>query len=207
MKYYVLFITALISFASMQTIHAEKEKEIKDETALRNICNSNENIAENDMYRHQLMICEDVDGGGSGDGSGGGSGNNNYQIIIQCESWNYDTEICHLPSGVIGAQMIQQISETNCAGRWSNTSNSVVAYDGCRAKFRVTFNRSLNVVTAQCNSWGYSYTPCGVPIAGNSTIWLQSRQSNSKCKRNSTWGVNHAMWVDNGCRGTFASAW
>lgn len=204
MKYRLIFFAALMSFAMMPNTHADKTLEVKGESSLRNVCNSNEQIAENEVYRNQLMICEDTGGGGGG---GGGSDNNNFQTIIQCESWNYDTEICYLPNGIINVQMIQQLSETNCSGRWSNTNNTVIAYNGCRAKFRVTFNRSLNIVTSQCESWSYVYTPCGVPIAGNSTIWLQSRQSNSKCKRNSTWGVNHALWVDHGCRGTFASAW
>jgi len=138
-----------------------------------------------------------------GGGSGGGTGQS--YITVQCESWHYDTEICYIPSGVLSVQLINQISETDCTGLWSFSGNTVAAYNGCRAVFKVFLNRNVQIATSQCESWGYSYTPCSVPVAGNSTIWLQARQSSHSCKRNASWGYSGILWVHHGCRGTFAS--
>ncbi|MGS7863962.1 DUF3011 domain-containing protein [Stenotrophomonas forensis] len=53
-----------------------------------------------------------------------------------------------------------------------------------------------------CSSTGHGYAQC--PIAHGS-VRLIRRHSSAPCHPGSDWGVGHGMvWVDNGCRATFA---
>ncbi len=56
------------------------------------------------------------------------------QNIVICESRNGRTERCAINTRG-GIELIEQLSDTSCRGRWSYGRGYVEVRDGCRAKF------------------------------------------------------------------------
>jgi len=152
--------------------------------------------SEKNVSTAQSLLC-----GGSGGGSTGVN-----SVIVLCESIDNLSEACFTPTGVVSVELVQQVSDSTCSGgRWTSGNGYIAVYQGCRAKFKVTLNRNVELVTRQCNSINYQYQECALPVAGNTTVWIQSRESDSACVRDYDWSAVNTFWTDNGCRATFAS--
>lgn len=126
-------------------------------------------------------------------------------VQVTCESWDYQPEICSMSNQVLYANLNNQLSKRSCSGRWGATSDSIYAFDGCRAIFSATIQTSSPTVNEiACSSWNHNYAECPVPAGISITgAWLKSRVSNSPCK-SGTWGWDGSkIWVGSGCRGVF----
>lgn len=132
---------------------------------------------------------------------------------VECESINYNDEICQLPEGVVSIKRTKTFSDASCTENegWiaDIANNRIIARNGCRARFDVGLNRATNIQTFSCNSKGSAYKDCFVFNNKVSPVWVYDRKSNAKCNKHNNWGEFEVyngtkVWVDNGCQATFA---
>ena len=161
--------------------------------------------------------------GGVGDNGGGGSGSsgayNTSTLRVECESIDYNTEICDVPEGIVSVTLKKQYSDTRCLKNqnWfvDTASSSIRVENGCRAGFTVRLNRTVKVLDMLCESLihsdsDYGFERCFRFVSPLSRTWVKDRHSRRKCHQYNNWGqvVNSAgidLWVDNGCRATFST--
>lgn len=144
----------------------------------------------------------------NGGGGGGGGGGTTNTLTLMCESVDFQDAFCNLPSGLLGVNLLEQVSDATCTDKYGLQSNNLIVIDGCRGRFSAVLNRMVTVRRLTCSSINNTLLRgCGRPIGGNNLIWIEERHSDAHCERNVTWGVDGlGIWVDGGCRATFASA-
>ncbi len=57
----------------------------------------------------------------------------------------------------------------------------------------------------RCESINFGYNQCPIYFNGVQSVFLARQESSAACISGSTFGTNgYSIWVNNGCRGTFA---
>lgn len=123
---------------------------------------------------------------------------------ITCNSQDNRRQTCRVDRWA-DAELVRQISDTRCVRNrnWGFQRGAVWVDNGCRATFAEVRGTHGRNETVTCNSENNRRQTCRV---GN---WRDARLvrqvSDTRCVRNRNWGFQRgAVWVDNGCRGTFA---
>jgi hypothetical protein len=138
-----------------------------------------------------------------------------------CESKNNQHNECNYRArGEVTVHVNQQLSHTRCVfnDNWGTFDGGVWVDNGCRAEFvvrRPPESRPYRPVggtldTITCESKGNGYTHCPVDGIDPSSVHVERQLSRSSCSQGSSWGVSEGetsppgIWVDRGCRATFA---
>jgi hypothetical protein len=148
---------------------------------------------------------------------GGGSGNGTPQTIT-CSSNDGRRQYC--PANTTGGvKLTRQISGSPCqqGSTWGFDNQGVWVDKGCRAEFAAyAKSNSLpawlggsngngggqGTITCSSNDGKRQYCPASMSRGG---AQLVQQLSGSPCIQGSTWGYDKGgVWVDKGCRATFA---
>ncbi len=136
------------------------------------------------------------------------------QMIVTCESINYQSQECPVPGGP--AMLTRQLSSPpgDCVpGRtwgFNGYNNTIWVTNGCRAEFSVGNANSRPPTPAPgiiltCESIDYRNQECPVP-GGPVFMRRQLSSPPGDCIEGRTWGFNgysNTIWVTNGCRAEF----
>ena len=138
-----------------------------------------------------------------------------------CESRNNSHHECQYRSrGEVTVHVNRQLSKSRCVlnDSWGTFDGGVWVDYGCRAEFvvrRPPDNRPYRPVggtmqTLTCESRNNSYAHCPAEGIDPSSVHVERQLSRNGCNQGSSWGVSEGessppgIWVDRGCRATFA---
>ncbi len=147
---------------------------------------------------------------------------NDYGRTIRCDSNDGRMQTCSVDTRG-GVRLVRQYSKSSCVEghSWGTNRSGIWVAQGCRAEFAVgsgngngnnngghwgggNGGNSGNVGNSvRCDSNDNRYRQC--PIDGG-RVYLERQYSKSACIEGQTWGSGRGyVWVNNGCRGQFAS--
>ncbi len=128
-----------------------------------------------------------------------------YGSVVRCESIDNRTRECATGGGRV--TLLRQISSSPCIeGRsWGQGRNGVWVSQGCRADFQLLAGGGGGYGSVvRCESNNGRYNRCAVPGRGRPQLVRQI--SDSPCIEGRSWGAERdGVWVNQGCRGDFAS--
>jgi hypothetical protein len=85
---------------------------------------------------------------------------------IECESINYNEEVCQLPNiGIIDVKHKKTYSDWSFRENisWLNSSSAIYVNKGCRAKFEVKSYKPITIQDYKCSSQSNGFTSCPIP--------------------------------------------
>lgn len=133
-----------------------------------------------------------------------------------CESRDNSYVQCPYNStGTVTVHVKRQISSAPCTFdlSWGTYDGGVWVDRGCRAEFSVrrppqtpTYRPVGGTAkTVTCESRDSRRKTCDLPNADESSIYMERKLSSAACVEGSSWGkTDRGIWVDRGCRATFA---
>lgn len=134
---------------------------------------------------------------------------NGRDVTITCSSNSYRYAECGVGGRIVDAWVVRQISKSSCReGRsWGYRGKTLWVDKGCRATFRVVVRRrggGGRTSYINCSSNSYRYNTCSAP-GRIMNAYVETKHSRSACIEGHSWGYSGStIWVDKGCRATFA---
>ena len=136
---------------------------------------------------------------------------------FRCESRDHRHHECRYnASGTVTVHVKRQLSKSNCEFNrdWGTYDGGVWVDNGCRAEFVVKRPPGMHqggmANSLTCESRNHDRVDCRVSGIDPGSVRIERQLSHSACNRGSTWGVSEGensppgIWVDKGCRATFA---
>jgi hypothetical protein len=133
---------------------------------------------------------------------------------ITCGSASAVQVQCSTGGPASGVQVVRNMGSRQCreGDNWKHTGATILAGNGCRAEFEVTYGRngtsgmrpmapSTRIIS--CGNASGSAMSCNA-FGTVATVRLQHDRSGGRCGRFASWGLGEqSIWVTQGCFGDF----
>lgn len=124
---------------------------------------------------------------------------------IECESRDYQQQLCGAGGRIARAWVIDQRSQAPCIeGRtWGYDSRGIWVNQGCSAVFGYEGGGRPEGNRIACESREYRQQFCGTG-ARVARAWVVEQRSDAPCVQGQTWGYQtNGIWVNQGCGAVF----
>jgi len=135
---------------------------------------------------------------------------------VTCGSGSAIQVRCGTGGTAARVRLVRNLGTKACreGDNWRYNSTTIMAGNGCRAEFEVTFGRDTTqqmkpvapatpARTIACGNTSGSAMSCNA-FGTVATIRLQRDRSGGRCAQSSSWGLNdQSIWVAKGCYGDF----
>ena len=133
---------------------------------------------------------------------------------ITCGSASAVRVQCSTGGPASRVRVVRDVGSSPCreGDNWKHNTTTILAGNGCRAEFEVTFGRDTtpgmqpvapSTRTVSCGSASGTAMSCNA-FGTVATVRLQRDRSDGRCGTSGSWGLgNQSIWVAKGCYGDF----
>lgn len=127
------------------------------------------------------------------------------QVRVNCESHDFNPEVCTLGDPIQSVTLIRQISDASCNGNFAFGGDVLVTQNGCRADFAAVISTSRAIHEIACHSNNRRRTVCVIPEGAVHALWASNKVSSAPCRTGLDFALigPNILEVRNGCRATF----